>query len=123
VFRNLFENAIAASSETPRIEVSLGDTPVNGRGDLQVVVRDNGSGFSDEQREKAFEPFFSTKRKGTGLGLAICKRIIEMHGGEIAIDRAINRGAGIVITLPAFRGMPCNHVEVSRQPQTELVSL
>ncbi len=55
-------------------------------------------GFSDEQRERALQPFFTTK-KGTGLGMPICKRIIDQHGGQIAIEPSGNAGATITISL------------------------
>jgi signal transduction histidine kinase len=63
-------------------------------------VRDNGPGLNAEQRQRIFDPFFTTKTKGTGLGMAIAKRIVEAHGGEIAVGEGTARGAEILITLP-----------------------
>jgi two-component system, LuxR family, sensor kinase FixL len=65
-----------------------------------VSVHDNGPGLSPEQRQKIFEPFFTTKTKGTGLGMAIVKRIMEAHGGKIAVGTGDGPGAEIVLTLP-----------------------
>ena len=48
---------------------------------LLLTVRDNGPGLSAEQRQKIFEPFYTTKTKGTGLGMAIVKRIMDAHDG------------------------------------------
>lgn len=100
VFRNLLENSLGASHGEPRIEIHAHRTMLDGRHAVEIVFRDFGTGFNDDQCEKAFEPFFTTKPKGTGLGLAICKRIIEMHNGRIRIDRSVSDGAAIVVTLP-----------------------
>jgi len=100
VMRNLFENAIDACDAVPRIEV---DWTVDTSSDQEMVVitvRDNGSGFTAEQRTSAFKPFFTTKSHGSGLGLAICRRIIEAHGGTIEMEDQPNYGAAIAITLP-----------------------
>ncbi len=99
VFRNLFENSIAASDPPPNIEVNLCETIMGEQDMLQVSIRDNGPGFSELQRQHAFEPFFTTKKAGTGLGLPISKRIIEAHRGDIAIATT-TAGAHITVTLP-----------------------
>jgi signal transduction histidine kinase len=96
VFRNLFENSIAACGDQTHISVRCENT----RGLIQVKVRDNGPGLNEEQQENAFNPFFTTKVKGTGLGLAIAKRIIEAHGGHIRLGDC-TAGAEFVISLPA----------------------
>jgi len=56
--------------------------------------------LSPEQRTRIFEPFFTTKTKGTGLGMAIAKRILEAHGGRIAVGGDSAPGAEIILTLP-----------------------
>lgn len=66
----------------------------------QIVIEDNGVGMTPEILERAFEPFYTTKAKGTGLGLAICKRLIESHGGTIALDSQPGRGTRASIGLP-----------------------
>ena len=63
-------------------------------------MRDNGPGLSSEQRRRIFEPFFTTKTKGTGLGMAIAQRIVEAHGGQIAVGTPPGRGAEIQLLLP-----------------------
>jgi signal transduction histidine kinase len=81
--------------------VACREAPLGGRPALQVAVRDNGPGFTPEQRQRALEPFFTTKVKGTGLGLAITRRILEAHGGSIAIETDGSQGgATILLTLP-----------------------
>ncbi len=80
---------------------------MDGSPGVRVSVRDNGPGLSPEQRRHLFEPFFTTKVKGTGLGMAIVKRIVQAHGGRIAVgeghDGPEHRGAEIIITLPRSR--------------------
>jgi len=81
VFRNLFENAIAATPDPAKILVDCRREPDAG---IRIRVADNGPGLNAEQREKVFEPFFTTKSTGTGLGMSIVERIIEAHHGKIA---------------------------------------
>jgi len=100
VFRNILENALAACRDPVAIVVRCTDTQLQGRPALQVSVRDNGPGMTAEQRRRIFEPFFTTKTKGTGLGMAIAGRIIEAHGGQIAVGQDASSGAEILITIP-----------------------
>jgi signal transduction histidine kinase len=98
VFRNVFENALAACRDPVEVTVRCEETSLEGRPAVLVSVRDNGPGLDAEQRRRIFEPFFTTKTKGTGLGMAIAKRIIEAHGGRL--DVGPGPGAHILITLP-----------------------
>jgi len=59
--------------------------------------------MAPDVRDKAFEPFYTTKHRGTGLGLPIARRMIEAHGGQIAIDAADGGGTVVSIHLPARR--------------------
>jgi PAS domain S-box-containing protein len=100
VFRNLFDNALAACPDPVRVRVRCGDAEVAGGPGLRVTVEDNGPGLDEEQRRRLFEPFYTTKTRGTGLGLAIARRIVEAHGGQIAAADRSPPGAEIVFTLP-----------------------
>ena len=100
VFRNLFENALAACSDPVRINVSCADSDNDGAQAVCITVRDNGPGLSDEQKERVFEAFFTTKSKGTGLGMAIAQRIVLAHRGTIAVSEAKDGGAEFLIILP-----------------------
>jgi signal transduction histidine kinase len=105
VFRNLFENALAACPAPVRIEVWCAAALLYGRPAIQLAVHDNGPGLMQEQRQRAFEPFYTTKSKGTGLGLAITKRIVEAHGGQISVGKGGSTGAEFVIVLPQEHGV------------------
>jgi PAS domain S-box-containing protein len=100
VFRNLFENSLTASPGRVRVTVACGPAVLGGRPAVRVAVRDDGPGLSAEQKRRVFQPFFTTKVKGTGLGLAIVKRIVEAHGGTVAVGGAPAGGAEVVLTLP-----------------------
>jgi signal transduction histidine kinase len=103
VLRNLLENAVKYSLPRSRpVEISVFDE------DDAVVIRvtDDGVGIADGDSERVFEPFFradasrSKSTGGYGLGLSICKRVMEAHGGTIAVERPPGRGASFVLTLP-----------------------
>jgi len=65
-----------------------------------IVFRDTGPGFAPDVKSTVFEPLMTTKASGTGLGLTICSKIIENHGGSIAIEDFEGRGAAVRIRLP-----------------------
>ena len=68
---------------------------------VRIEVKDNGIGIPDENKDKLFLPYFSTKKKGSGLGLAIANRIVVDHSGIIRIEDNQPRGAKFIIELPA----------------------
>jgi signal transduction histidine kinase len=96
---NLLLNAVDAAGPGGRVVVQV-RTAAGGVG---IEVRDSGPGVPLELGDRVFEPFVTTKGpgKGTGLGLAIAHRIVEDHGGRIAIGRAEEGGAAFVCMLPA----------------------
>jgi signal transduction histidine kinase len=63
-------------------------------------IADNGVGIDDEQCQKIFNPFYTSKEHGTGLGLPITKKIVEAHGGTIEVRSEIGDGAEFVLTFP-----------------------
>jgi hypothetical protein len=99
VFRNIFENALAACTDPVEIRIRCAEIAFASEPAIQVRVRDNGPGLTPEVRARLFEPFFTTKTKGTGLGMAIARRIIEAHGGQIEAA-ASGPGAEIELVLP-----------------------
>ena len=104
VFRNLLENAVKYSLPDSRpVEMSATQN------DDRVIVRvtDDGPGISPPDQANLFEPFFRVDRSrskrtgGYGLGLSIAKRIVEAHGGAIAVENNATRGTSFTVTLPA----------------------
>jgi nitrogen fixation/metabolism regulation signal transduction histidine kinase len=97
VFHNLMQNAIdaQAGAESPRYAVSL----ARDGGEARLVFEDAGEGFPPDIVARAFEPYVTTKAKGTGLGLAIVKKIVDEHGGRVALDNGA-RGARVTLTFP-----------------------
>ena len=94
---NLILNAVQAmpTGGTLRItSVTNGET-------LSLVIDDTGSGMTEERVEKIFEPFNSDKPGGLGLGMPYAKKIIEQHGGNIAVESRLGEGTRVLITLPA----------------------
>jgi two-component system nitrogen regulation sensor histidine kinase NtrY len=95
---NLVDNAIEAMNRegTLLIETAL-DRP---QGIVRIVVADDGPGIPDEEREKLFLPYYSTKGRGSGLGLAIVRRIVAEHGGSVDVTANTPRGTRFTIELP-----------------------
>jgi len=103
VMRNLLENAVKYSLPDSRaIRVSV--SRENGSAVVRVV--DDGVGIPAEDAERIFEPFFRVDRSrskesgGYGLGLSICKRVMEAHGGSIALERRNGRGSTFIVAFP-----------------------
>ncbi|TWU50582.1 Sensor protein ZraS [Rubripirellula tenax] len=96
VFRNLFENSLAACEDPVCIHVRC---KCDGPEMILVEMEDNGPGLDAEQREKLFEPFYTTKARGTGLGMSIAQRVVEAHGGDIQVGDAPEQGAKFLIRL------------------------
>ncbi len=91
---NLLRNAAQSGART--VEVSLA---VHGGG-AEIAVRDDGRGMDEETLRRAFDPFFSTRTDGTGLGLAITRRIVEDHGGRVALSTSPGSGCRVAFVLP-----------------------
>ncbi len=101
---NLLLNSAQATDGEGNIEVALERHGDN----VLIFVRDDGPGIPDEDRERLFEPLFTTKAKGTGLGLAICRQIVERHGGKIGLDyEGVDGGTVFRIRLPQGETASC----------------
>ncbi|MDQ4075163.1 MAG: ATP-binding protein [Chloroflexota bacterium] len=111
---NLVSNAIDALDEGGQIEIVLRpltleqviargvspDQEERLQGGVEILIRDNGPGIPESQREQIFEPLFTTKSSGTGLGLSIVRTIVEQHRGLIFLDSELGKGTTFQIFLP-----------------------
>jgi two-component system nitrogen regulation sensor histidine kinase NtrY len=98
VLINLFDNARQAMGEGGTIDVSVDyDLRLNR---IFINVADNGPGIKEEDKDKLFLPYFSTKKGGTGLGLAIADRVITEHMGYLRVRDNIPKGTVFTIELP-----------------------
>jgi C4-dicarboxylate-specific signal transduction histidine kinase len=105
VLLNLVVNALDAVEQLPVAERRIIISTRSDKEDVaEVTVRDFGIGLPKDRPEKVFDHFFSTKQKGMGMGLPIVRSIIEAHGGTITAENAPDRGARMVVRLPAARG-------------------
>ena len=96
VISNLLNNSVQAMNGSGVVRVEMRTDQEH---DL-LLIQDSGPGVRDEDRDRLFEPLFTTKAKGTGLGLAICRQIIKRHGGTIELLDSESHGAVFCVRLP-----------------------
>ncbi|HLB54814.1 MAG TPA: HAMP domain-containing sensor histidine kinase [Gemmatimonadales bacterium] len=104
-FSNLIRNAVEATGEPGRLEVTV-SAAVRQSGSeeasaVRVTVADHGAGVPPERRGQIFEPYVTGKAGGTGLGLAIAKQAIDLHRGTIEVSETDGGGATFTVRLPA----------------------
>ena len=103
VLINLITNAIRFTPRDGEIRVVAAGTPC---GDVTISVADTGIGIAPGDQERILEPFVQVDNEinrrggGTGLGLPLSKRLVEAHGGRLAIDSAVGQGTTVTISLP-----------------------
>jgi two-component system sensor histidine kinase FlrB len=94
---NLLENAIQASRPGDRVTFTV----ASGGAFVAFRVADQGPGLAEADRERLFEPFYTTRSEGSGLGLAIVKQTADGHGGWVEVDSEPGRGSQFALFLPA----------------------
>ncbi|MBX9925925.1 MAG: sensor histidine kinase, partial [Hyphomicrobiaceae bacterium] len=103
IFTNLISNAIKFTPEGGKVSVEARELP-DGR--IGVLVSDTGVGMTEQELQIALTPFGQVDgsrtrwREGTGLGLPIAKSLVELHGGELKVTSAKNKGTEIWVLLP-----------------------
>ena len=97
---NLISNAVEAMPDGGTLTIGAGHQ--DSSGDVWIEVADTGTGIADDDLQRIFEPFFSTKSdgKGVGLGLPMVYGIVREHGGTVSVDSMVGRGTTFRITLP-----------------------
>jgi signal transduction histidine kinase len=109
---NLIGNALDATAEGGRVEVSAQRKLLKDKPGVELWVADTGCGIPPEMLPRIFDPFFTTKEagKGTGLGLSITRKVIEAHGGSISVESTVGQGTRMSIWLPVA-GSPAQPAE------------
>lgn len=100
---NLIKNGLQAAKEDSMVEVRLHCRGKGSKKRIQLGVKDNGPGISEENMKMIFEPYFSTKARGMGLGMHIVHQIVESHGGRIRVKSEEGQGTTIIVEIPLER--------------------
>ena len=96
VLWNLLQNAADAMPDGGEIRYSFSQK----EGFVLLTVADTGTGIPENQLDRIFRPFFTTKTRGTGLGLAVCQKIMQAQGGSIAVSSEVGRGTEVTLSFP-----------------------
>ncbi len=102
VLVNLVKNASQTMTTGGTLTLQTGETG----DDVWVSVTDTGGGIAQEQINRIFEPFYTTKKKGSGLGLMIVQRIVRAHNGRIELESHVGRGTTFRVWLPLHERKP-----------------
>jgi two-component system NtrC family sensor kinase len=106
VFLNIILNAIQAMNEGGQLTIQIECLNNEEKGEppyYRLRFSDTGCGISDQELERIFDPFYTTKKEGTGLGLSISYGIVQQHGGEIEVESSQSEessGTKVTVTLP-----------------------
>jgi signal transduction histidine kinase len=108
VFWNLLLNAVQAMGESGTLTIGIekkwdGLPQRTGKECVTISISDSGKGISPHEKEKIFEPFYTTKDGGTGLGLSIVHKIVENHEGVIKVESDVGKGSTFTILLPVLQ--------------------
>lgn len=113
IIMNLCQNAVDAMNDIGIVYIDLTRTRIEQTKQVEqmkllpgdyfcLTVRDTGDGIEEENLERIFDPYFTTKRNhgGTGLGLSLINRIVQDHGGRITVKSEKGKGSGFIVYLP-----------------------
>lgn len=120
VLINLLSNAVKFTPEGGRVQLSVRSHPEQET--IEFAIADTGIGIAPEQLGKLFQPFvqldssLSRRYTGTGLGLALVRRLVELHGGSIAVESAVGQGSCFKVILPQLRQVASPPMEAPTLP-------
>ncbi len=97
VMSNLVTNSLEACGSEGQLEITVSQPR---KDQVKFVFSDNGPGIAQEDQQRIFEPFVTTRKEGTGLGLAVVKAVIANHGGDLQLNSEPGKGASFVIQFP-----------------------
>ena len=97
---NLLVNAVESMTNGGSLHVRVRHVSEADPPSVEIAIRDTGKGISEEEQQKVFDPFQTSKAEGTGLGLALVQRIVDNHGGSIDFDSVPGRGSTFRLSLP-----------------------
>ena len=100
VFFNVIINAIQAMKNGGSLLIQTDLRVQDGQKLVRILIGDSGPGIPEEDLERIFQPFFTTKTQGTGLGLAICRQLMEQQDGTLRIASRVGEGTRVTIELP-----------------------
>lgn len=99
--QNIVINAVQACNENGEINIAFERSQdADDKEIVQIIVRDNGPGITEEALQEIFKPFYTTKKNGTGLGLAVVNEVVKAHSGDIRVDSEIGKGTQFVVSFP-----------------------
>ena len=120
VFDNLVQNACQSMRGGGRVDIAVTRGELPSGPAVSIQIKDHGHGMEAEVRERALDPFFTTRPSGTGLGLPIVQRIVNAHGGELAIESEEGTGTRVTLLLPL--GAPQGEGSEERAPSADRVA-
>jgi signal transduction histidine kinase len=102
ILENLVTNAVdALGGQSGTVTVSTARVSDSGRSTgIRIVVEDTGSGMTQQELERAFQDFYSTKPGGTGLGLSIVRRLVTDAGGRLRVETSPGAGSRFIVDIP-----------------------
>ena len=100
VLMNLLKNSIHATPAGGEVALKGSEDEAH----VRIAVADTGSGMTEQEKEKMFDPFFTTGKTGTGLGLAVSHQIVEQHGGFFEVETTPGERTAVTVVLPKKQG-------------------
>ncbi|WP_100407953.1 ATP-binding protein [Bacillus solitudinis] len=100
VLINLIQNSIESMGNGGNVYITVKEESIEMRAGIQIEIKDEGEGMSEQQVNEMFTPFYTSKESGLGLGLSICKRIMDAHKGEISAFSKKFEGTTFYLFLP-----------------------